>query len=506
VKNGLAVHILAADLLPPVAGVPVDGPPPEVFERKRWQRRYAVNLAITDTAVVCAAVILAEYVRFGVPFSPPDGGSRILPTYSGLFAALWSSVLVASHTRSPRIIGTGIEEYRRVVSASLWTFGAIAMTTPLIKLDFARGYLAMAMPAGIFGLVFSRWLWRLYVARRRTDGRYQTAILALGEGDGVASLVGELTRKPDDGFRVVGVGIPGYGPPRGETLAVNGRQIPIVGGEDHVLAAIHGYGADTVAIVGTERLGVQGIRRLIWQLEPMEVDLLVSSGVMDVACSRLVMRPIAGLQLLHVAKPQYLGARRFQKRAFDFCFALAALTVTLPLLVVVAIGVKLTSRGSVLYSCERIGIGGRPFSMLKFRTMVEGADDQLESLLAANESDGLLFKIHDDPRVTPFGRVLRRFSIDELPQFLNVLRQDMSVVGPRPPLRREVAAYDVDLQRRLLVKPGITGLWQVSGRSDLSWDDAVRLDLSYVDNWSMAADLVIIAKTVRAVLQGGGAY
>ena len=218
------------------------------------------------------------------------------------------------------------------------------------------------------------------------------------------------------------------------------------------------------------------------------------------------MRPTAGLPLLHIEKPQYSGAKRFQKRAFDFCFALAALTATLPILAIAAIGIKLTSRGPVFYCAERIGIDGKPFSMLKFRTMVQDADQQLESLLDNNESDGLLFKIRDDPRVTSIGRVLRRFSIDELPQFINVLRQEMSVVGPRPPLRREVESYDRDLQRRLLVKPGVTGLWQVSGRSDLSWDKAVRLDLSYVDNWSMVGDILIIAKTMRAVFQRKGAY
>jgi exopolysaccharide biosynthesis polyprenyl glycosylphosphotransferase len=217
------------------------------------------------------------------------------------------------------------------------------------------------------------------------------------------------------------------------------------------------------------------------------------------------MRPIAGLPLLHIDKPQYQGTKGFQKRAFDTCFAFAALVGMLPILVATAIAIKLTSRGPVFYSAERIGIDGRPFLMLKFRTMVQDADKRLDSLLAQNESDGLLFKIRDDPRVTPVGRILRRFSIDELPQFINVLRQEMSVVGPRPPLRREVEAYD-DVQRRLLVKPGVTGLWQVSGRSDLSWDRSVRLDLSYVDNWSMVSDILIIAKTVRAVFQRKGAY
>jgi exopolysaccharide biosynthesis polyprenyl glycosylphosphotransferase len=227
---------------------------------------------------------------------------------------------------------------------------------------------------------------------------------------------------------------------------------------------------------------------------------------MDVARSRLAMRPIAGLPLLCIDKPQYQGAKRLQKRAFDFCFALAALAVVSPLFLMTALAIKLTSKGPVFYSSERIGIDGRAFAMLKFRTMVDGADQDLQKLLGVNESDGPLFKMKNDPRVTSVGRVLRRFSIDELPQFINVLRQEMSVVGPRPPLRREVEHYDDDVQRRLLVKPGVTGLWQVSGRSNLPWEKAVRLDLSYVDNWSMVGDVLIVAKTLQAVLQRTGAY
>jgi exopolysaccharide biosynthesis polyprenyl glycosylphosphotransferase len=309
-----------------------------------------------------------------------------------------------------------------------------------------------------------------------------------------------------DGYQVVGVAIPGYGPPRGEQITVNGRMIPVVGGETQALEAIHTCGADTVAIAGTEHFGVRGIGRLIWDLEPMGVDLVVSTGVMDVALSRLVMRPIAGLPLLHIEKPQYLGAKRFQKRAFDFCFASAALIGALPILLIAAIAIKISSKGPVFYSSERIGIDGKPFAMLKFRTMVKDADKQLANLLEKNEFDGPHFKIQNDPRVTRVGRVLRRFSIDELPQFINVLRHEMSVVGPRPPLRREVEAYDCDVLRKLLVKPGITGLWQVSGRADLSWSEAVRLDLAYVDNWSMVGDILIIAKTLRAVFGRAGAY
>src|ERR1700730_7723718 len=480
--------------------------PSKVFERTRWQRRYVAKLQITDCIVVCSAVVLAQYLRFGPTLSPPGYPEYYVPGFSVLFVIVWLSALSGFHSRSPRLIGSGIEEFRRVVSASFWTFGAIAIVTLLLKLDIARGYLAVALPAGTLGLVLSRSLWRGYVARKRAEGDYQTAVLAIGERDGVEHLANELTRNPMDGYQVAGVGIPGYGPPRGEQITVNGRMIPIVGGETHALEAIHTCGADTVAIAGTEHFGVRGIRRLLWDLEPMGVDLVVSTGVMDVALSRLVMRPIAGLPLLHIEKPQYLGAKRFQKRAFDFSFALAALIGTLPILLITAIAIKTTSKGPVFYSSERIGIDGKPFAMLKFRTMVKDADKQLAKLLEKNEFDGPHFKIKNDPRITPIGRVLRRFSIDEVPQFINVLRREMSVVGPRPPLRREVEAYDCDVLRKLLVKPGITGLWQVSGRVDLSWNEAVRLDLAYVDNWSMVGDILIIAKTIRAVFGRAGAY
>jgi exopolysaccharide biosynthesis polyprenyl glycosylphosphotransferase len=480
--------------------------PSRVFERTQWQRQYAAKLRATDTIVVCAAVALAQYARFGPTLSPPGYLKYYVPGFSVLFIVIWLLALAGFRSRSPRLTGTGIEEYRRVLAASFWTFGALAIVTLLLKLDIARGYLAVDLPAGALGLALNRAIWRGYLARKRANGRYQTAVLAIGELDAVETLANELVRNPMDGYHVVGVAVPGYGAPQGEHITVSGRMVPIIGGETHALEAIRRCGADTVAIAGTEHFGVRGIRRLLWDLEPMGVDLVVSTGVMDVALSRLVVRPTAGLPLLHIEKPQYHGAQRFEKRAFDFCFALAALIATLPIFLITAIAIKITSRGPVFYSSERIGIDGKPFAMLKFRTMVENADKQLPQLLDANENDGLLFKIRNDPRITPIGRVLRRFSIDELPQFINVLRHEMSVVGPRPPLRREVEAYDCDVIRRLLVMPGVTGLWQVSGRSDLSWNEATRLDLSYVDNWSMVGDIVIIAKTLEAVFRRKGAY
>ncbi|VBA42054.1 putative sugar transferase EpsL [Mycobacterium attenuatum] len=480
---------------------------PDPTTLRRWQHRYSHYLRISDSVIVVAAVMLAQYVRFGD--SPNKSGypGPVMTLFSVLFAALWLTSLAIFNTRSPHVIGVGIDEYRRISSASFWTFGIIAMVTLLAKIELARGYLAVALPVGTLGLLTSRNSWRRYICRKRAHGEYQTASLAIGDRQGLSRLVQELDRNPRDGYVVVGVCIPGYGPPRAETLMVEGRNVPILGDESYAVTAVDECGAGTVVVTQTEHFGMHAIRDLIWQLETKDVDLVVSPGMMDIAEARLTVRPVAGFPLLHVEKPLYTGAQRFQKRTFDFCFALAALLVTSPILIAAAIAIRLTSKGPVFYRSERIGINGEPFMMLKLRTMEVDADRHLDLLLSMNQgAGGILFKMRQDPRVTPVGRILRRYSIDELPQFINVIKQDMSVVGPRPPLSREVDNYNVDVKRRLLVKPGVTGIWQVSGRSELSWEESVRLDLSYVDNWSMAGDLMIIAKTGKAVLTGHGAY
>jgi exopolysaccharide biosynthesis polyprenyl glycosylphosphotransferase len=334
----------------------------------------------------------------------------------------------------------------------------------------------------------------------------QTAILAFGEPASITALVQSLVRHRETGFIGVGACVPGC--VGGGVLEILGvGALPIFGHDGDIRLAVRASGADTVALASTNQLGSQGIRDLSWQLDKLDVDLLVSPGMVDVAGPRLTVRPCTDLPLIQMAKPQYDGAKGFQKRAFDVCFAASALLAALPVMVVSAVAVKLTSKGPVFYLAERIGLDGKPFRMMKFRTMVMDAEQRLAEVAALNEgAGGVLFKIRSDPRVTPVGRILRRYSLDELPQFINVLRGEMSVVGPRPPLRCEVESYDQQVRRRLLVRPGITGLWQVSGRSDLSWADSVRLDLFYVENWSMLSDLAIAVKTARAVFRGSGAY
>jgi exopolysaccharide biosynthesis polyprenyl glycosylphosphotransferase len=209
---------------------------------------------------------------------------------------------------------------------------------------------------------------------------------------------------------------------------------------------------------------------------------------------------------MHVELPQYAGAKHILKRMFDLVGTVCALVVLLPLLVVIAIIIRIDSPGPVLFRQTRVGRGGTSFGMLKFRSMVVGAEDQLAGLLDQNEGAGVLFKMKNDPRVTRFGRVMRKYSLDELPQFWNVLIGEMSLVGPRPPLAREVASYEQHVNRRLYIKPGITGMWQVNGRSNLDWDESVRLDLYYVENWSITGDLVILWRTLRVLREHSGAY
>ena len=474
--------------------------------RRVWEHQYVDRLRVSDVAVVIGAVAIAQLIRFGELQTDGARAFASVTSVSIALAAIWIAFLAIFRTRSPRVIGNGAEEYRRIVSATFRLFGVVAIISLLFKVDFARLYLAIALPVGLLGLLVSRWLWRQGVTAQRNKGRYQTAVLIVGSRKAAVSMAKQFERSPGSGYSVVGMCLPGYEPER-DAVSLDGFEIPILGDEYSVVEAIEASGADTVAVTATEHLGTKGIRKMVWDLEKKNVDLVVAPGVVDVAGPRLVMRPVAGFPLIHVEKPQYNGATRFSKTAFDFAFALLVLLIISPVLLASALAVKFSSRGPIFYKSERMGIDGKPFEMIKFRSMVQDADKKVEDLLAQNDSEGgVLFKMRDDPRVTTVGKFMRRFSIDELPQFFNVLRREMSVVGPRPPLRREVETYDGDVRRRLLVKPGITGLWQVSGRSDLSWEETVRLDLSYVENWSMVGDLLIIAKTVKAVAGSDGAY
>lgn len=474
--------------------------------------RYARKLLVSDALIICGAVAVAAVIRVaggahtgGFPWTTSTAvGYTVV---SVVLASLWMVFLALGGSRSRRVVGRGIEEYANIALSTFQLFGLIAIVALLLQIEISRGYLGIALPLGMVGLMCGRKYWRSVADNRRSRGDDRTSVLVVGDRAAAREMAATFAREPEAGYWVAGICTPA-GPTKGqETISVGGRDIPVVGVDEAIVDAVRRTGVTTVAITATGQVHSTEVRRLIWELDPLGVDLVVAPGLVDIADHRLHTRAIGGMAVLEVSKPQYNRANSLAKRAFDLVFATVALIVAAPLMILAAVGVMLSGPGPVFYTSERIGLNGATFKMIKFRSMRPGADQHVGQLIeASGDENPLFFKVKDDPRVTPFGRIMRKFSIDELPQFFNVLRGEMSVVGPRPQVRREVDSYDDLFRRRLAVKPGLTGLWQVSGRSDLRIEDAVRLDLTYVENWSAIQDLMIIAKTIKTVLRSHGAY
>lgn len=478
--------------------------------RERGQAAHARNVLLSDVVVIAGAVYTAQLVIFGKIGDTTDLTWTIrsgidYTAVSGALTLLWLSLLMLVNSRAPRILGRGVEEYRRVFSATFAMFGVIAMLALLLNMDFARDYLAIAFPLGLLGLLLSRHLWRSVTRRARASGRLRSSLLVVGTSQAAAEIATNFAGERELGYRIVGLCTPEGPTPERSAVVIAGAEVPIVGIDTAIIEAVRLTGAVTVAISATEDLGPRETKRLVWDLEERGVDLIVTAGLIDAAVNRVTCFPVAGMAILYVEKPQYARANSWTKRAFDLCFATFALMAAAPVMLVAAVAVKVSSPGPVFYHAERIGMDGKSFRMTKFRSMYIGADARIADLIG-EDGNALFFKLKNDPRVTPVGRWLRKFSIDELPQFINVVQGRMSVVGPRPQVLREVATYDDLMGTRLFVRPGVTGLWQVSGRSDLSVEDSIRLDVSYVENWSMAMDLAIIFRTARVVLTGHGAY
>ncbi|WP_344818054.1 sugar transferase [Microbacterium soli] len=470
-----------------------------------WQSAYRRRLAVTDLIVVVVAVFGAQLLRFGEDsaslFIPGVSGANFTIAYTAvsvIFSVAWLLALHGYGTRDAKTIGTGTQEYRKLADASIRVFGVLTIAAFLLHIEVARAYLLLALPAGLCLLIAGRWLWRGWLSQQRSQGRFLTRVVLVGEHGKSVHVAREVQRDHAAGFQVVGAVTE-----RGSGQLLPG--IPVIGDLDELLPSIEAVEADAVVYSGSDQISPPRLREFGWELQSRSIDLIVAAALTDIAGPRIHARPVAGLSLIHVDYPEFTGIRYATKRAFDVIASALALIVLSPVLAAVALVVR-GDGGPALFLQERVGLDGRRFRLVKFRSMVENAEDLLDDLLPFSDGNGRLFKMHDDPRVTRVGAFLRRHSLDELPQLWNVLRGDMSLVGPRPPLLREVQNYEQWDQRRLLVKPGITGLWQVSGRSDLSWEDSVRLDLYYVENWSLTGDLVILWRTVRALLHGHGAY
>jgi exopolysaccharide biosynthesis polyprenyl glycosylphosphotransferase len=467
---------------------------PVQFGRSDAGRRYErlkYWVAATDAFSLLLAILLSAVIRRGVVHASPSGPFVVLGAMVVYLAVFASFGLYRLSRLYPA------EEFRRIIQAvslavsgmfvlGFWTRNSPQRLTAALIWGFAL----------LFSLA-SRRLWHARMAKLRRNGKLTFRTLVVGTNDEAKRLARMMSRD-GFGYRAVGLVKTDFGPHDTDGL-------PVWGDVSRLEQAIVESGAECV-FVATSAVTQEEMARVTKVAREGRAEVRFSSMISDIMSTRLMVQPVGNIVTLSLKPAQLTNFQNATKRALDITVAAAALLISLPVISLIALALKVTSRGPVFYRQKRVGQHGRVFSMVKFRTMVQGAEAMLESLRERNEATGPLFKLRDDPRITAVGRALRRFSLDELPQFWNVLKGDMSVVGPRPPLPEEVALYEDWHHGRLEVRPGITGLWQVRGRSQLPFDDYVRLDLYYIENWSLAFDLYILIKTIPAVLSGKGAF
>lgn len=449
------------------------------------------------TAIVVALLLAARIV--GAPLDNAD--PLPAPILSAGVMAAWMLTLKLHGAYVALSVRGGRPAGRAVLLGSLSAAALVAATSWAAEVPVSKPYLALLFSLGGMLLLVSRWTSAAVVRQLWARGRLRRRVVVLGERTPVRDVSSALRREE----RFSGLTIAATGTFAGSRKTTDDSSSDLLEGADDVVAACREAGADAAVVAGTWG-SAEEMRRLSWELADHGIDLFIAPDATEITGARVELLPIAGLPLLHVDRPRVAQSGGTAKRVLDVVLSAAAVVVLAPLVLVITLLIKHEDHGPVYFRQTRVGRQGRPFTLFKFRTMHTDAESHLEELRPLSEVDHLLFKLREDPRVTRVGKHLRRMSLDELPQLFNVLRGDMSLVGPRPPLPSEVAGYEEDVRRRLLVRPGITGLWQVSGRSTLTWSESVRLDLYYVDNWTMASDLVILAKTVRAVLSRRGAY
>ncbi len=458
-------------------------------------------IGVVDLVMIAVATVLA--IRFRVSLPIFDTAGDVLENSalaSVFFVGTWLVLLVFFGTYEPHVFGAGTEEFKLVVNASFFTAALVATMAFLMQYPLSRGFFVLLFPIGVMLLILGRLLTRRLIQRLRVAGHFNEKVLLVGTPGYIGEIHTVLAREKWLGYQVMGCLVPSdYA-----GLKVTSTGIPVLGHSEEVRAVVDELNPDIVFFTAGAVSSSTALRRLAWELEDhAHVQIIVAPNVTDVSSERVSIRPVAGLPLMHLGRSRSQLATNDAKRAFDMVGSLLILAMVSPLLLGLMLWIKRHDGGPALFRQTRVGRNGVEFTCLKLRSMSIDAEQRLVEIGAR---DHVLFKSHDDPRVTKPGRFIRRFSLDELPQLVNVVRGEMSLVGPRPPLPSEVQQYEDDMLRRLNVLPGMTGLWQVSGRSDLSWEDTVRLDLYYVDNWSMVQDLLILARTVSAVMGSRGAY
>lgn len=473
--------------------------------RRGWAKLLIAVLGVVDAAVIGIAILLAHAVRFETDAAANVVGPHPV-SYTVVSIALgvgWWIALGIAGSREVTILGHGPQELQRVVTSVWQTFAVVALIGFLTKSQISRGFLLAAAGIGLLLLLVARSIVRLTIHRLRDRERLQANVILVGPVPAVRELDNRFRGGRRAGFRVVAVAsAPGV---QRDWTEVSDHIVRL-GELNDPVAQARSVAADYIVVAGSEGLSFQESRKLGWALEGTELGLMIAPSLVDVAGPRVAMSPVAGLPLLQVSAPTFGGARWAVKALLDRSGGLLLIVLAAIPMLLIGLVVRLTSPGPALFVQERVGLGMRSFRMYKFRSMYVDAEQRLDGLLAQNEGDGVRFKLREDPRVTAVGRFLRRYSLDELPQLFNVVKGDMSLVGPRPPLAREVEHWESNVERRQLVKPGLTGLWQVSGRSDLSWEESVRLDLYYVENWSLGGDFIILARTLYSIIRPRGAY
>ena len=460
-----------------------------------WEARYRAWVIASD--VFATALVIAIAAAIIDKFAPHD--MHALGTAAAVLCAL-----PISRAWSQRVLGEGAEEYRRLGRGLVTAGVLVALGGLLFGALGVQAWVFIVVPTIALVAFPQRYVLRRVLHHQRRHGRCLLPVMAAGSPETVRDLIERTRIEPHVGWRVEAVcTFTGTGADRGDG-EVDG--VPVVGRLDELAAQVRRGGYRVVAVTADQYWTPRRLQQLAWDLEGTTAEMVVAPVLMEVAGPRLNVSGVLGMPLLRVTAPMFTGGRRLVKEIVDRFASALMLTLFSPLLLVIAAAIKLNDRGPVIYRQRRVGRDGDTFTMLKFRTMVRNADKARKDLEASNEAAGPLFKMRKDPRITRVGSLLRRYSLDELPQLFNVLSGKMSLVGPRPPLPEETKTYAADARRRLLVKPGLTGLWQVSGRSDLSWNESIKLDLRYVEDWSLALDMVILWKTVRAVVVGQGAY
>ncbi len=468
----------------------------QTFDSDRVMSPYRNRLILTDSVMIAVAIAIGLLISSRASEWAIDPTLAIYGTPVAI-GLIWLALLLIRGSYDRRIIGLGTEEVRRAVSATLILFAIVAGLSYLIRADISRAYAFVALPLGIILIAGSRFTWRQWLYSERAVGRFLSKIVVIGSLRTSQTLTDKLNQESYAGYHVVD---------QIELPKDHESEEELQSWLNYVDAVIKEHSASAVAIDPGDDAPYQVIRQLSWRLEGRNIDLLISPGSLDVAGPRLSVRPAAGLPLLHLDEAVLSRSQRASKRTLDIVGSLFAIVLLSPMMLVSALAVLVTSRGPVIYKQTRVGRAGETFTMLKFRTMNKNSEQLIEELRNQHDFSDPMFKLVNDPRITKVGGFLRKWSLDETPQLFNVLGGSMSLVGPRPHPLDDVDRYEAEAFRRLALKPGMTGLWQVEGRSDLAWDQALQLDLHYVEKWSLESDVYLLAKTTKAVLQRRGAF